>query len=83
MFCVSTGVVYVAEVAPVIFVQTELSKRCHCIVPTLPESVNVVVAPLQIEVDPVIVPDTEAGAIVIAPETALAIGDEHVLLTTQ
>ncbi len=52
-------------------------------VPTFPDKVNVVVAPEQIEAVPVIVPAAEAGAIEIAPETELVIGDEQVLLTTQ
>jgi hypothetical protein len=52
-------------------------------VPTFPDKVNVVVDPKQTEAVPFIVPATEAGDIVIAPETELVMGDEQVLLTTQ
>ena len=52
-------------------------------VPTFPDKVSVVVDPKQTEAVPFIVPATEAGAIVIAPETELVMGEEQVLLTTQ
>ena len=76
-------VVQAKLVAPVILFHVAPLNICHCTVPTFPVKVKVVVDPEQIEAVPVIVPDTEVGAIIIAPETALVIGDEHVLLTTQ
>ena len=75
--------VNVVEVAPAISVQTVLSKTCHWMVPTFPDKVSVVVDPKQPEAVPFIVPAAEAGAIVIAPETELVMGEEQVLLTTQ
>ena len=43
---------------------------CHCIVPVFPDKVNTVAfVPEQIVVAPAIVPATEIGFIVIAPET--------------
>jgi hypothetical protein len=83
VFCVKAGVVYVVAVAPTISFHAEPSNSCHCTVPVLPVNVNVVVAPEQIVAVPEMVPDTEAGDIVMAPDTSLVSVGVQVPLITQ